>query len=79
MIHEGVNTSSIRPLTSPISFGLKKAKISIKSGDPVVIFVNRNLESYRGIHISMRMLPILQRLHPIVQAVIVGSDGISYD
>tara|TARA_B100000497_G_C7602532_1_gene361993 strand:- start:8 stop:487 length:480 start_codon:yes stop_codon:yes gene_type:complete len=78
VIHEGIDTSSICSADKPVSLSLQKAGLNLRSGDPVVIFVNRNLEPYRGFHVFMRILPILQRLNPNVQVVIVGAEGVSY-
>ena len=50
----------------------------LRRGDPVVTFVARNLEPYRGFHVFMRALQRIQRQHPKAHAVIVGGDGISY-
>jgi glycosyltransferase involved in cell wall biosynthesis len=77
VIHEGIDTIRIQP--NPQAFlQLKAAGIKLKAGDPVVTFVCRNLEPYRGIHRFMRMLPLLQRLNPDVRVVIVGEAGVSY-
>ena len=50
----------------------------LRHGDPVVTFVARNLEPYRGFHVFMRALQRIQRQHAQAHAVIVGGDGISY-
>lgn len=50
----------------------------LKAGDPVITYVARNLEPYRGFHVFMRALEKIQRQHPTAQAVIVGGDEVSY-
>ena len=50
----------------------------LKAGDPVVTYVARNLEPYRGFHIFMRALEKLQQQHKTVHALIVGGDDVSY-
>lgn len=52
--------------------------LTLKAGDPVITYVARNLEPYRGIHSFLRALQCLQQRHPTCHAVIVGGDGVSY-
>jgi hypothetical protein len=52
--------------------------IILRAGDPVVTYVARNLEPYRGFHVFMRALELVQRINPRIHAVIIGGDGISY-
>src|SRR5262249_48535318 len=47
-------------------------------GDPVVTYVARNLEPYRGFHVFMRALQRIQRRHLRCHALIVGGDDVSY-
>ncbi len=77
VIHEGIDTAAIAPQGSP-RLQLQRAGLSFAPGDELVSFVARNLEPYRGFHTFMRMLPLLQRLRPRAQVVIVGGDGLSY-
>ncbi|HSN32215.1 MAG TPA: glycosyl transferase family 1, partial [Ideonella sp.] len=50
----------------------------LRPGDPVVTYVARNLEPYRGFHVFMRALQRIQRMDPRSHAIIVGADGVSY-
>ena len=50
----------------------------LRAGDPIVTFVARNLEPYRGFHIFMRALQKIQQAHPTCHALIVGGDAVSY-
>jgi len=77
VIHEGIDTTAIAP-EGPARLQLQRAGLSFVRGDEVVTFVARNLEPYRGFHTFMRMLPLLQRLRPRAQVVIVGGEGVSY-
>jgi glycosyltransferase involved in cell wall biosynthesis len=51
---------------------------TLRRGDEVLTFVNRNLEPYRGYHIFMRALPDVLAARPDAQVVIVGGNEISY-
>ncbi len=77
VIHEGIDTCTVAPMPAA-AITLQKAGITFHPGDPLVTFVARNLEPYRGFHQFMRMLPRLQALCPSAHVVIVGGDGVSY-
>jgi glycosyltransferase involved in cell wall biosynthesis len=77
VIHEGIDTQRFRP-DPEATVQLQTAGISMRPGDEVVTFVARQLEPYRGYHIFMRALPLLQKLRPNARFVIVGGDGTSY-
>lgn len=77
VIHDGIDTEHFRP--DPATWvSLKSAKLTLRPGDEVVTFVARQLEPYRGYHVLMRSLPLLQKLRPNARIVIVGEDGVSY-
>jgi glycosyltransferase involved in cell wall biosynthesis len=77
VIHEGIDTQAARP--NPMAeIRLQAAGLSFRPGDELVSFVARNLEPYRGFHVFMRMLPLLQARRPHCHVVIVGADGVSY-
>jgi glycosyltransferase involved in cell wall biosynthesis len=75
VIHEGV----IRKYSSPRvdSLTLPSGHV-LKAGQPIVTYVARNLEPYRGFHSFMRAIPHIQAECPEAQIIIVGGDGISY-
>ncbi|MFN7899732.1 MAG: glycosyltransferase [Synechococcaceae cyanobacterium] len=77
VIHEGIDTAQIQP-DGPAEIRLQKAGLNFKRGDPVVTYVARNLEPYRGFHQFMRALPTLQRRCPQAHVVLVGGEGVSY-
>jgi glycosyltransferase involved in cell wall biosynthesis len=77
VIHEGIDTVQIRPDAKACA-QLRPAGLTFRPGDEVATFVARNLEPYRGFHMFMRMLPLLQARRPHCQVLIVGGDGVSY-
>jgi glycosyltransferase involved in cell wall biosynthesis len=77
VIHEGIDTERFRP-DPRATVHLKTAGISLRAGDEVVTFAVRQLEPYRGYHVFMRALPLLQQLRPNARVVLVGGDGTSY-
>ena len=74
--HEGVDTALMVP--DPAARLSLAAGRVLAPGDPVLTFVARNLEPYRGFHRFMRALPEIQRRCPRAVAVICGGDGVSY-
>jgi glycosyltransferase involved in cell wall biosynthesis len=74
--HEGIDTQNLWP-DSTARFKLPNGQI-LKAGDPVVTYVARNLEPYRGFHSFMRALPAIQAEHKQCHTVIVGGDEVSY-
>ena len=78
VIHDGVDLQQARPNPSPVPLKLPDGTV-LEKGQPIVTFVNRCLEPYRGCHTFIRAIPELQRLHPEAQLVIVGkTKGVSY-
>ncbi len=77
VIHDGIKTDICKPNNNS-SISLKNAKLNFTYSDEVVTFVARNLEPYRGFHVFMRSLPLLQTLRPNCHIIIVGGDDISY-
>lgn len=80
VIHDGVDTDKIRPNSAArIRFNSFHGElVELCKGDEVITFVNRNLEPFRGYHQFMRALPIVLRLRPHAQVVIVGGDEVGY-
>ncbi len=50
----------------------------VGAGAPVVTYVARNLEPYRGFPSFMRAIPAILRALPDARIAIVGADGVSY-
>jgi glycosyltransferase involved in cell wall biosynthesis len=76
VIFDGIDTDFITPDAAAV-FTLPDGR-SVKAGDEVLTFVNRNLEPYRGFHVFMRALPAIQRARPDAVTLIVGGDEVSY-
>jgi glycosyltransferase involved in cell wall biosynthesis len=77
VIHEGIDTQRFRP-DENARVHLRGAKLSLRPGDEVVTFTVRHLEPYRGYHVFMRALPLLQKLRPNARVVLAGGNGCSY-
>lgn len=76
VIHEGIDTNLLRP-NDEVQLNLGSG-VELRKGDPIITFVNRNLEPYRGYHIFMRALPHILRKSPKARVIIVGGDEVSY-
>lgn len=77
VIHDGIDTSLVKPNANAI-FELGGRVQPLRVGAPIITFVNRNLEPYRGYHRLMRALPAIQRHCPEAICVLVGGDDVSY-
>ncbi len=78
VIHDGINTQAIQPRPDAPSLRLADGS-ELRRGEPIITFINRRLEPYRGCHTLIRAIPELQRLAPDARLVIVGDvQGVSY-
>jgi glycosyltransferase involved in cell wall biosynthesis len=75
-VHEGIDTDVLRP-DATAHLALPSGH-TVRAGDPVITYVARNLEPYRGFHSFMRALEKVQKAHASCHAIIVGGDDISY-
>jgi glycosyltransferase involved in cell wall biosynthesis len=90
VIHEGIDLANLAPdsdaaitLMVPSTAGENTPSggprhLVLRHGDPVITYVARNLEPYRGFHTFMRALPRVMTEHPRAQVLIVGGNGRSY-
>ena len=76
VLHEGIATDVLCP-DPQAQLTLPNGQV-LQAGDPVVTYVARNLEPYRGFHVFMRCLSVLLAAHPTCQVLIVGGDEVSY-
>ncbi|WP_046116781.1 glycosyltransferase family 4 protein [Ensifer aridi] len=75
--HEGVDTRRFRP-DPAASLKLPDGRV-LKAGDPpIVTFVARDLEPYRGFPQALEAAAKVVRRHPDALFVFVGGDGVSY-
>ena len=76
VIHEGVDVDNLWP-DPQATLTLPNGHI-LRAGDPVVTYVARNLEPYRGFHQFIRALPAVLKQNLNCHVVVVGGDGVSY-
>jgi len=76
VIHDGIDVARVAP--DPEARFLLPDGRALRAGDPVVTYVARSLEPYRGFHVFMRALPRILARHKDAQAVVVGDDEVSY-
>lgn len=76
LLHDGIDTDRARPGTAgPLI--LADGRV-LDGSRPVITYVARHLEPYRGFHTLMRAAPAILARHPTADLVIVGSDGVFY-
>jgi glycosyltransferase involved in cell wall biosynthesis len=74
--HEGIDTDNLGP--DPNATVTTPSGVVLRAGDPVITYVARNLEPYRGFHVFMRALEKIQKANPHCHVLIVGGDDVSY-
>ncbi len=75
VVFDGIDTGLVRP-DNAATFALGDK--TLRKGDEILTFINRNLEPYRGYHQFMRALPRILRERPEALALVVGGDEVSY-
>ncbi|RQP23373.1 glycosyltransferase family 4 protein [Piscinibacter terrae] len=73
--HEGIDTELLGP--DPNAQIVLNGR-QFKAGEPIITYVARNLEPYRGFHVFMRALEKIQKEHKGCHTIIVGGDDVSY-
>ena len=77
-IHDGIDIVRAAPDPAVPPLQLPDGTI-LQRGQPIITFVNRHIEPYRGCHTFLRALPELQQRLPDARVVIVGEQqGVSY-
>lgn len=77
VIHDGIRTDILLP-NSEATVRLRREDLTLKKGDEIITFINRNLEPMRGYHQFMRALPQILSERPKARVIIVGGDAVSY-
>ncbi len=75
VLHDGVDTGKFRPNAQA---GLELAGLKLPPGTPLVTYVSRGMEPFRGFPQFMRALAEVQKRHPACHAVIVGTETVYY-
>jgi glycosyltransferase involved in cell wall biosynthesis len=75
VIFDGIDSAVVRPDAGAY---VQVGRRTLRAGDEVITFINRNLEPMRGYHVFMRALPDILRERPGAVAIIVGGDDVSY-
>lgn len=76
VIFDGIDIDKVTPRPDA-SVILPDGRV-VRAGDPVVTYVARNLEPYRGFRTFMRAIPELQKKRPDADIIIVGGNEVSY-
>lgn len=76
VIHDGIDTAYMSP-QERTDLQLPNGEL-LRPDTPLITFVARNLEPYRGFHVFMRALPKLLKALPTARVVVVGGDDVSY-
>ncbi|WEN13774.1 glycosyltransferase [Rhodanobacter sp. AS-Z3] len=77
VIHDGIDVDVVKP-DPTVRLTLPQSGLVLDRNVPVITYVSRNLEPYRGFHVFMRALPGILSALPDAQVLIVGGDEVSY-
>mgnify|MGYP003346895099 CR=1 FL=1 len=75
VIFDGIDTRTVAPDAGAF---VQINGRTLRAGDEIITFVNRNLEPMRGYHQFIRALPDMLRVRPNAVAIILGGDEVSY-
>ena len=71
-LHDGIDTVLTAPSANSKPLTLPNGRV-ISKDTPLVTFVNRIIEPYRGCHTFIRSIPALQSTQPEAEIIIVGN------
>lgn len=75
VIHDGVDVDYFSPDESA-TFSV--GDLVFRKGDPIITYIARGMEPYRGFPQFMEAVAILQKSQPEVHIVIIGEDRVAY-
>lgn len=78
VVHDGIDTQVIRPASEELPWPDFLARAGVPAYAPLVTFINRNLEPYRGYHSFMRALPQMLAGNAELHVAMVGAEGKGY-
>lgn len=77
VVFDGINTDLLQPLAEP-SQGLQVGDLQIAADVPLVTYITRAFEPYRGWPQVAEGLALLLQRNPRAQVLLVGSDDVAY-
>lgn len=79
VIHDGIDTTTIKPNPTPQPITLPDGRKLAKGKDCIITYVSRSLEPYRGFNYFMQAIPHIQKALPNAHIVLIGADNtVSY-
>ena len=75
VLHDGVDTQFFSP-AAEASFTMGAR--TFRKGDPVITYIARGMEPYRGFPQFIEAIARLQKLNPHVHAIVIGDDRVAY-
>ncbi|ANH09167.1 glycosyltransferase [Shinella sp. HZN7] len=75
VLHDGVDTDYFSP-NEAATFSI--GDLVFRKGDPIITYIARGMEPYRGFPQFMEAVAILQKSRPEAQVIIIGEDKVAY-
>lgn len=75
VLHDGVDTDYFAP-SEAATFSV--GDHNFRTGDPVITYIARGMEPYRGFPQFMEAIAILQKSRPEAHVIIIGEDRVAY-
>jgi len=76
IIHDGIDTETIQP-SEKNDLTLPNGKV-IKAKTPLITYVTRNIEPYRGFPTFIKAIELILKKNPDVEVLVIGGDGSGY-